>query len=295
MKQIVLFGCAILTIFMLAGSAAAGNQIDTDDIYIMAYYDVLYEIDLSSAIKEFDYVSESTGQYVEGTVTIWHNYRDGRDTGSSLDMEIKDGTVSDIPFSTDVTVRVKSDGWIVAWLTNEQDLSDMVFWNDVDDPNKRPSDTTLGQAIWRIADRVGAGYDKSNVEYYSYEYPDADRLLIGGSLRLNGYTYYFLVPSPIILYEANLLWTAYLNDYQWPGHPVHCYNYGIIKMDQVDIYNKNTSDTCMGVYEYAKYSRNIPTDIPRDIRHTIYMQSSGWSSDGQTLLGTAVALLYKAG
>lgn len=291
MKRIVLFGC-ILAVFLLAGSVEAGDQIDTDEIYMMAYYDVLYEIDISSAIQEFDYVSESTEQYVEGTVTIWHNYHQGRYTGNP-EFEVRDGEVTNIPFSTDVTVRVKSDGWIVAWLTDDQNMNDMVFWNDVEYYNKHPLDTTLGQAIWRITDRVGASYDKNNVGYYSYEYPDADRLLIGGRTlsggRHSSCIYYFLIPSVITIYEADILWASYLENYLIRG-----LNYGIIRIDSEEIYNKNTTNFGVGLYEYAGYSKNIIL-VPRDIRHTVYMEDNGWWDRGRSTLKSAVALLYKAG
>ncbi|MEA3343537.1 MAG: hypothetical protein U9Q92_05190 [archaeon] len=293
MKRIVLLGC-ILAVFVLAGSVEAGNQIDTDDIYIMAYYKTSSVIYLSRAIQEFDYVSESTEQYVEGTVTIWHNYRNGRHTGetSDFDFEIIDGKVTDIPFATDVTVRVKSDGWIVAWLTDEQNMSDMVFWNRVDQ-YLYPPDTTLGQAIWRITNWVGASYDQNSVGYYSYEYPDADRLLIGGrTLRTGGIsssTYSFLIPSPITLYDAHFLWTSCLE-----SDHVYAPNYGIVKINDEEIYNKSSSSFGEGLYEYVRYSRNI-ISVPRDTQHAIYLEDSGWTSHGTGSLKSVVALLYKAG
>ncbi len=291
MRFVFLLG-VMLGVFMLAGSATAGNQIDTSDVYIMAYYKMseFPEIDLSRAIQEFDYVRESTGQYVEGTITIWHNYPNGRDTGEGLDVEIVDGVDTGVPFSTDVTVRVKSDGWVAAWLTNEQDMGDMVFWNDVGDRNKVPSDTTLGQAIWRVTDRMGASYNKGGVNYYSYKYPEADRLLIGGRLRLYEYTYYFLIPSEIVVYDADILWTSYLRSlYSYYN------NYGVLKMNGEEIYNKNTTNFGIGLYEYTKDSLSIEEDIQRDKRQTIYMKSSGWSTQGQCLFQSAIALLYKSG
>ena len=291
MRFVFLLG-VMLGVFMLAGSASAGNQIDTSNVYIMAYYKMseFPEIDLSRAIQEFDYVRVSSGQYVEGTITIWHNYRNGRDTGEAPDLEVIDGVVTDVPFSTDVTVRVKSDGWIAAWLTNEQDMGDMVFWNDVDDRNKVPSDTTLGQAIWRVTDRMGANYNKAGVNYYSYKYPEADRLLIGGRLRLYEYTYSFLIPSEIVVYDADILWTSYLrNLYSYHD------NYGVLKVNGEEIYNKNTTNFGVGLYEYTKGSLSIEEDIQRDKRQIIYMKSSGWGSQGQCLLQSAIALLYKSG
>ncbi|MFH1127044.1 MAG: hypothetical protein V1718_02955 [archaeon] len=290
MKSIILFGCSILAIIMLAANASAADQIDTSNIYIMAYYRAGPSADLSQAIQEFDYVRESTGQYVEGQLEIWHNFPNGRDTGASTDFEIRDGVFTDIPFSTTVNVRVKSDGWIVAWLTNEQNLSDIVFWNRVADYNLVPLDTTLGQAIWRISNRLNANYDKNGVKYYSYKYPDANRLLIGGAKTIsNAASYSFLIPSEITLYEADFLWVSYLED------TGNYYNYGLIKLDGLDIYNKNTSNTFKDLYEYTRYSYHIDIDIARDMKHSIYMKTSTLGSNGLIFLKSAVALLYKSG
>ncbi len=291
MRFIFLLG-VIFGFFMLAGSASAGNQIDTSDIYIMAYYKMLPEVDLSQVIQEFDSVRESTGQYVEGTITIWHNYRNGRDTGEGLDVEVIDGVVTGVPFSTDVNVRVKSDGWVAVWLTNEQDMGDMIFWDRVDQ-HFYPPDTTLGQAIWRVTNRMGTIYDKNRVGYYSYEYPNADRLLIGGrTLCLGGISstiYHFLIPSGITLYESEFLWTSYLENYY-----AHNPNYAIVKMNYEEYYNKNSSSFGVGLYNSMKYSSDIST-FPRDIRHTVYMEDSGWVSAGRATLKSVVALLYKSG
>ncbi len=292
MKKISILCYVILFVLVFAESASAGSQIDTSNIYIMAYYKASPEISLSTAIQEFDKVTESTGQYVEGELEIWHNYMNGRSTGIP-DYEIRNGNITNISFSTNVTVRVKSDGWIVAWLTNDQNSSDMIFWNDIDDPNKKPTDTTLGQAIWRITNRIGATYDKNSIKYYSYRYPEANRLIIGG--KKSSSTYYFLIPSTIPVYEINMLWSVYLNDYQWPGYPVNCYNYGTIKLDNTSIYDKNTTNACKGLYESAIYSQSISKDIQRDIRHAIFSQTSGWGSNGQTSIKSAVMLLYKSG
>ena len=290
MRFVFLLG-VMLGIFVLAGSATAGNQIDTSNVYIMAYYKMseFPEIDLSRAIQEFDYVRESTGQYVEGTITIWHNYPNGRDTGEGLDVEIVDGVDTGVPFSTDVTVRVKSDGWVAAWLTNEQDMGDMVFWNRVRYYSYLPPDTTLGQAIWRVTDRMGASYNKGGVNYYSYKYPSADRLLIGGRTTQSRESYYFLIPSMITVYDAEVLWTPFLEN-----EIIHAPNYIIMKMNSVEFYNKNSSAFGKGLYEYTRYSYDIGT-VPRDIRHTIYMDCSAWHDYGHGALKSAVALLYKSG
>lgn len=97
---------------------------------MMGYYNPGSEIDLSRAIQEFDHINEITDQYVEGKLIIWHDNQGGINPGNIYEYEYKNGVETDIPFATNITVRVMSDGWIVAWLTNDQDINDLVFWND---------------------------------------------------------------------------------------------------------------------------------------------------------------------
>ena len=277
MKQIGILGCAVLAALMLAGTGAAGDQIDTSNILVMGYYTNGTEIDLSQAIQEFDYVTESTGQYVEGKLQMWCDHPDGINPGNIQVYERRDDADTDILFATNVTVRVKSNGWIVAWLTNDQNISDIVFWNDANSATN-PSDTAIGKAIWRITDRVGIDYNRDEVNYYSYKYPAADRLLIGGRVVCGGgETYRFFIPSATTLYMANLTWTAYLSHYA----------YGSIKMDDEYIFSKTPSS---GLYEYARYYKDV-TDVTRDARHTVYIQTK----NSYSRLKSAVVILYQSG
>jgi hypothetical protein len=228
---------------------------------------------------------------VEGILTIWYDNPEGRNPGNIQDYERRDDTDTDILFATNVTVRVKSDGWIVAWHTNDRNISDIVFWNDAN-TNVNPSDTTIGKAIWRITNRVGINYDKNEVKYYSYMYPAADRLLIGGRMTyVTGVTqeetYHFLIPSATTVYNANLTWTAYLSD--------PTYNSGIsgiLTMDDAPIYSKSTTGPFNdGLYEYARYSKDL-ADTAKDRRHTVYIKTSGHSLG---VLKSAVVILYQSG
>ena len=291
MKQIGILGCAVLAALILAGTGAAGDQIDTSNILVMGYYYTNgTEIDLSQAIQEFDYVTESTGQYVEGKLQMWCDCPNGINPGDIQVYERRDDADTDILFATNITVRVKSDGWIVAWLTNDQNISDIVFWNDAN-TNSNPSDTTIGKAIWRITDRVGIDYDKDEVNYYSYKYPAADRLLIGGRMVTGNSdeTYHFLIPSATTVYMANLTWTAYLYDTS-----ISYYTSASIKMDDEYVFSKSTTyGHNSGLYEYVRHYENI-VDLARDTRHTIYMTSyEGGSCD--SVLKSAVITFYQSG
>jgi len=167
----------------------------------------------------------------------------------------------------------------VAWLNNGQNLSDIVFWKDAN-TGYLPSDTTLGQAIWRITDRVGANYNKTEVKYYSYKYPLADRLLIGGRVVSGNYfgeAYSFLIPSATTMYEGFCLWSVYIPSYS---------DYGKVKLNENYIYDKKANTSVL--FEYAKYNHNIQ-NIPKDTRQTIYIEHR------DSILKSAVAILYKTG
>lgn len=295
MRKNIILGLALLTAFLLAGNAEAGNTIDTSNINVMAYYNPGTSIDLSKAIQEFDFVTESTGQYVEGKLRIWYDNPESRNPGNIQDFERRDGADTSILFASNVSVRVRSDGWIVAWLTNDQNLTDIVFWDEAKSANL-PSNTTLGKAIWRITDRVGANYNKSEVKYYSYKYPAADRLLIGGRVTTaGGETYSFLMPSTNTVYDAKFLWIANLIV---PICYDGCYGYVKVKINTTYIYNKGIGSYGL-LYEYARYYQDI-INFPRDTRHTVYMESRDpyygpYYGYGSSVLKSAVAVLYKSG
>ncbi len=297
MRKIVMLSLAFLIAFFLAGNAEAGSTIDTTNITLMAYYNPGTNITLSEAIKEFDFVTESTGQYVEGKLRMWYDSTNGNNPGNIRNFERRNDIDTNILFASNVSLRVRSDGWIVTWLTNEQNLSDVVFWNDAN-TQTLPSETTLGKAIWRVTNRVGANYDKSQVKYYSYKYPAADSLLIGGRNTYNTFgTYKFIIPSTNTVYDAKLLWTSYLYDI-YPDNYC-CYDaYGKIGINNSIYYDKNTStpiNYAGGVYEYARYYQDI-INLPRDNSNSIYMDSgSRGYSYNIGFLKSAVAILYKSG
>ena len=283
MKNIILFGSAIVVFLILTGSAAADDQIDTSNIFMMGYYNPGSEIDLSRAIQEFDHITEITDQYVEGKLIIWHDNPGGINPGNIYEYEYKNGVETDIPFATNITVRVMSDGWIVAWLTNDQDINDLVFWNDAKSDTVA-TDTTIGTAIWRIAKRAGMNYDKDLVNYYSYKYPDADRLLIGGTvIYYDEETYFLLVPSTTTVYKLNLVGTSYLRDYASSNYAI------VIEIDGNDIIHiHSTSEFDKDLYDYSRYCKDI-SYIERDTRHTVYMVS-----DSSCTVKNAIAILYQS-
>jgi hypothetical protein len=216
---------------------------------------------------------------VEGKLQMWCDHPEGINPGNIQVYERRDNADTDILFATNVTVRVKSDGWIVAWLTNDQNISDIVFWSDMNSATN-PSDTTIGKAIWRITNRVDIDYNKDEVNYYSYKYPAADRLLIGGRMvRQSQETYHFFIPSATTVYMANLTWTAYLNSNYCPGS---------IKMDNEYVFSKSFGGNSL--HEYARYARDV-TGMARDTRHTICM----YSGSVQAVLKSAVVILYQSG
>lgn len=292
MKKVIII--SVIVFLLLAGSAEAGTAIDTSDVYLMAYYNPGTEIDLSTAIEEFDYLTESTGQYVEGKLVIWYDDPQGRNPGNIQNFERRSNVDTNILLASNVTVRVRSDGWIAAWLTNDQDLKDIVFWDDANTANL-PSSTTLGKAIWRITDRVGANYNNSEVKYYSFKYPDADRLLIGGRVTSDGIeTYNLLMPSQTTVYDASHMFTVFLLKTIYPNS--NYYIYGTVKMNESVLYSKNSASMgyYTGLYEYSRYYQDL-TNFPKDTRHTITIESGGNVANSPRIIKSAVAVLYKSG
>ena len=102
MKQIILLGSAVLAILILTGSAIADDEIDTSNIFIIGYYNSESDIDLSQAMQEFDHITETTDQYIEGILTIWHDNSEGINPGNIHEYEYKNGAKTDTLLATTI-------------------------------------------------------------------------------------------------------------------------------------------------------------------------------------------------
>jgi len=200
-----------------------GNPLVTTDIGLFAYYEAA-DWDLNDVIPAFlNYTQYSN--YVDGFVRVHSNVKGTTFEGGDH------GHTASTPIYIDVRVRVRSDGWILAWLTDTQNKAFILHWGDdvkaeegltesPIDAISTPDDygTCLSRAIYRVYHNAGVswiGYDK--IFYYDYEFTDATRLYVFGDYTqsvhpdasANSEEFYFIVPNSVTIEHAILAYAGH--------------------------------------------------------------------------------------
>jgi len=171
--------------------------LDTDNISYIAFWNFLDNG--ASTIDPFETESamESFTEYsngVEGTYQF-------------------DGLNRSITFN----VRAKSDGWLIAWLENDQTTGrniqsvppqgfiDVV--NDWTTGNINPSQTTLERGIndlyTALSNSSTAAYNSSDVALYTYRTPNATNItFVGRKIGGDSSTNFTITPTAVTLYDG---------------------------------------------------------------------------------------------
>ena len=148
--------------------AVAGTPIDTSDALLLAYYkDPAGTLDL-----------------YEGTAAVkWHFVGDEliEETPRYIDAVIQYTQYSVYFETVPVHIRVRGDGWIIAWI-NESELphgyGDVMYWQD--HSNVAPSRLMPSKAIEWMMLKLGHSYLDAEVKYYSYTHPTATEIVFFG-------------------------------------------------------------------------------------------------------------------
>jgi len=199
--------------------------LETSQIGLLCYFQPTSSITLANclpALVEFTQYSN----YVDGKVRVWdsHNigasspYR-GADGESEYFANYSYGDHGDT--YEDIYVRIRSDGWMLAWLKRTQNHGRFLWWSDGSTiPRNLPTPTTygnrLGRALQIIMSVAGiSGFAWTGLGYYDYEYPDAKRIFVFGSSAqsvtqwaLTTSYYYVTVPGGVPIRRAHMLWIA---------------------------------------------------------------------------------------
>lgn len=202
-------------------AASFGTPIVTTDIGLFAYYEAA-DWDLNDVIPAFHNYTQYSN-YVDGYVRVWSDVH-----GTTFEGDEYHDPDNDRYGYIDVSVRVRSDGWILAWINEDQNKGLICIWGDhvlqiAEFEAFLPYDTyntCLSRAIHRVYHNAGVswvGYDE--IFYYDYEYPDATRLCIFGDQVdcVTGYGpytdhYYFTIPDTVTIEEAYLCGAGWSDD-----------------------------------------------------------------------------------
>jgi len=145
-----------------------GNPLDTSNIMLLAYYKDPNGWTLASTVPAFEKYTDH-GNYYDGIVRVWMDKKGNEYIGTE--------------FYIDVCVRVRADGWILAWLNRTHSYAYIVFWGHSYKGAESPviGATVPSRAIQRVfytAGKTFPGY--AAISHYDFTHPDAGKILIFG-------------------------------------------------------------------------------------------------------------------
>jgi hypothetical protein len=168
------------------GATQEGTAFLEDEAGVSAYVNTSQSIDLSKAESCYRTIEYKCDDYIIGSVEL-----------------------PDLPEDEDVHVYVSADGWIVAYYLKEEPASKIMQWNGYD--GSEITTTKLEDAISKMCTGIEIPYQqvKSNIKYYDFSYPDANRLMIiVDRMDVHGTdTFEFKIPDDYTVYKAS--WSHY--------------------------------------------------------------------------------------
>lgn len=212
--------------------------LNTSKISFIAYYQRVGGWTLADTVPAFVSYFDG-GNYYDGLVRVW----EGSDT------------------YLDVQVRVRADGWILAWFDRYlDDPAAIVYWGHGRSETGAPPSysTTLSRAMEIVFNVASVGFPGYNlIGMYDYSELNATRLLIFGD-SISGsttHTYYYTIPANSTIIPIKLLIRA--------GGYLGMGNYARLYVDDGLIYDENqppyTHDRIWGwsTYQIDAYSKGI--------------------------------------
>jgi len=247
---------------VLADDYDFGNPLDTSNIQILTYHQEPSGWTLAEIVPAFVSYTDH-GNYIDGIVRVWMDQR------SPTNFRGSDAYI-------DIPVRVRADGWVLAWLWKDQSIAYFIFWGHKRAATGAPviGATTLSRAIERVyyvAGKTFPGYDA--FYYYDYAHPTANRLLIFGKtcgvsssyIRSASYTFYYVLPSSVTIIDG-AAGIAYYED-----EPD---NYGYLRIDGITVESWGTTTDwhSISLPEYA---------LTKETKHGVFIYlrvegPSGW-------------------
>lgn len=199
-KCISVLAVLFLCLFM-AGNAAAtdGTTFPVDDAGISAYVKISDSIDLHTVL---DYLMPRISYIIETNPTYF-----------IVNLTNDDNEITHL--------YVGADGWVIPYYLGTDEVSKVVRWNitssQVPTPENVSSMTTLEEVIFKTCAAIGVDYEtiKSDIKYYDFEHPDANRMMVAVDM-LSGpgsNSFYLAIPAEVSVKES--AYSHYKFDYYW--------------------------------------------------------------------------------
>ena len=247
------------------GIASASNSNGDDGISflqeeagISAYVNVGESINIEEVTSAFKSIETVNDAYIIGEIDI-----------------------AGLPEDADPHAYVHENGWIVSYYSKNAPASKIVQWNEY---NGETIITTLEDAIHAIclAIKVPFSTIKDDIEYYDFEYPNANRMMIIIE-TISGYgdqsdSFNLTIPSECWLYESS--WSHYSGSSS-------VYAYSRVGIDGSTF---NEIEGSKGGYTYGTFA---PQQMELGISHTLFVHREDYCGH-PGVSGFAVILIYRA-
>jgi len=261
---------ASATELMGGGSTALqGTTFLEEEAGISAYVNVAREIDLEKAKTAFKSIETANESYIIGQIAL-EGYN---------------------PEYVAPHAYVHKDGWIITYYLKNEPSSKIMQWNGYG--GGKITTTTLADAIKKVCDAITFNYNtiKSNLKYYDFEYPNANRMMLitewieGGGGKVYSDQFNLTIPTECELYEAS--WSHHFSSSSrwWQSR---------VKITDADYYPVYTISEFKGRSNYTN-GEFTPEQLSADgmlhivtVEHDVQYGSTGY---GRT--GVAVVLIYK--
>jgi len=209
-----------------------------------------------SRISFVSYYQRTLGWTLADTVPAFVNYFDGGNYYDGLVRVWDSGSIGAVGSGTylDVRVRVRADGWILAWFDRfEDDPGAIIYWGHRRDQVGAPPSysTTLSRAIEIVFTVTGIGFPGYNmIGMYDYSEPSATRLLVfGHSIAEQQVTYYYTIPANSTMVPIKLLIRA--GGYSYYG------NANTLRVDGGLVYEKTDLNWGWSTFETDAWAKGI--------------------------------------
>jgi hypothetical protein len=181
-----------------------------------------------------------------------------------------------LPEDVDPHAYVHKDGWVVAYYSKYAPASKIMEWEGYG--GGKITTTTLADAMHEICIAIEFPYTtiKDDIEYYDFEYPNANRMMLITDMTSEKFDSFNLtIPLSLeyLLYEG--AWSHYLFYSR--------YDTSTIKIDGGTVSEIACSDTCFGYGEFT--SEQLEVEVPHEI--------SIMQVYGRKTAGVAVVLIYR--
>ena len=239
---------AIFLCLFIAGNAAAtdGTTFPVDEAGIAAYVKVSESIDLHATMNN---LLPHINDIIETNPTYF-----------IVNLTNDDHQITHL--------YVGADGWVIPYYLRTENVSKIVLWNITSSQDPTPENvssmTTLEEVIFKTCNAIGVDYEtiKSDIKFYDFEHPDANRMMIVVDM-LSGEgsnSFYMAIPSEVTVKKSSY-------SYYWHGAG-GSYVIILVNNSQITPYD----------YVSGESARYYNYDLTLDQKNTIMFSSNSYVS-----------------